>query len=193
MQRSTKLIILIALGILIILSIIVFFVLNETKKLPAKVDELAPVAKLDVPKTEQAKLIQPVETPLDNVAKAIKPVAIAFVERFGTYTSDSNFASIRGLNSVMTTSMLSWTNDVYLPKLAEEHPANGFFYRITAKAPVVQVLENVDTTAKIKVTAQRTETIGTEKPREFLQDILLDLISVNNVWLIDAVYWQPER
>ncbi|KKR07348.1 MAG: hypothetical protein UT32_C0012G0011 [Parcubacteria group bacterium GW2011_GWC2_39_14] len=192
MQRGTKLILLVAIGVLIILGIIVFFILNETKKITPVVDEKAPVAKLDVPKDEP-KLIKPEETQLDNVAKAIKPVAIAFVERFGTFTSDSNFASIRGLNSIMTESMLAWTNDVYIPKLETEHAPNGFFYRITAKAPVVQVLESTDTTAKIKVTAQREETIGTEKPRAFLQDILLDLVNVNNVWLVDAVYWQNER
>ncbi|KKQ78715.1 MAG: hypothetical protein UT02_C0058G0008 [Parcubacteria group bacterium GW2011_GWC2_38_7] len=192
MQRGTKLIILIVIGILIIGGIILFFVLNEIEKTTPATDENAPVAKLEVTKDEP-KLIQPVETKLDNVSKAVKPVAIAFVERFGTFTNHSNFDSIRGLSSVMTDSMLTWTNDVYLPKLEQEHPLSGFFYRVTAKAPVVQVLESTDTTAKIKVTAQREETIGSEKPRAFLQEILLDLVSVNNIWFVDAVYWQKER
>lgn len=192
MQRGTKLIVLVSVGILIILAIIIIFVLQETNKIEPKVDEKAPVAKLEVPKDE-AKLIKPAETELDNVAKAVKPVAIAFVERFGTYTNHSNFESIRGLNSIMTTLMVSWTTDIYLPKLEKEHAPDGFFYRITAKAPVVQVLESTDNTAKIKVTSQREEQIGTEKPRVFLQDILLDLVNENNVWLVNAAYWQKEK
>jgi len=189
MERRTKLIILIVVGILIVLGIILVAIYLQKESPKPKVDEQAPVAKLEVPK-EEVKLIKPAETEADNIAKAVKPVAIAFVERFGTFTNQSNFDSIRGLNSIMTQSMIDWTTKEYLPKLETEHPANGYFYRITAKAPVVQVLANTENTAKIKVTAQREEQVGTDKPRSFLQDIILDLVSENNTWLVNAAYWQ---
>jgi len=193
MQRRTKLIILIVIGLLLIIGIIVFVVLNGKESPAPKIDETAPVAKLEEVKKEEPTLIQPIETESENVAKSVKTVAVAFVERFGTFTNDSNFKSIRDLDAILTDSMSSWIDEVYLPKLEKEYAPNGFFYRITAKAPVVQVIENTETTAKVKVTAQREETRGTEAPRAFLQNIILDLVSVNNVWLVDAAYWQKEE
>lgn len=192
MSRTTKIIILLAIGLLVILGIIIYFVLQETDKPEKKVDETAPVAKLDVPEVKD-KLIKPIESEEEVVAKDVRPVAIAFVERFGTYTNDSNYESIRGIKSIMTPSMVDWTETVYLPKLETEHPVNGFFYRITAKAPVVQVLESSATSAKVKLTTQREEQIGTEKPRAFLQEIILDFINEDNTWLVDAAYWQKEK
>ncbi len=192
MSRTTKIVILVVLGVLIILGIVIYFVMQQEEKPVQKVDETAPVANLEVPEVKD-ELIKPTESQNEIVAKDVRPVAIAFAERFGTYTNDSNFTSIRDLKEIMTPSMVSWTETVYLPKLESEHPVGGFFYRITAKAPVVQVLESTPTTARVKLTTQREEQKGSEAPRTFLQEIILDFVNKDNTWLVDAAYWQQEK
>ena len=194
MTRKTKILGLIGIGLILIIAIIYFFFFGEQKTEPVLEDsETAPVEKIEV-NGGDAEIIKNVEvTQADKMASAIKPVAIAFVERFGTFTNHSGFVSLKDLSPILTESMISWVSDVYIPKLEEERDPSGFFYRITAKAPVVLIFDETDTTVKVKVTAQRNEAVGDNAPTEFLQDIELEMVKINNEWLVDAAFWKERR
>ena len=194
MTRRTKILSLIGIGLIIIIAIILFFVFSQRQIEPV-IDETesSPVAKVDV-SSDKKELIKKTElTEKEKTVSAIKPVAIAFVERFGTFTNHSGFVSLKELSPILTKEMTSWVSDVYIPKLEKERDPDGFFYRITAKAPVVLVLEQTDASARIKVTAQRTESVGDNDPIDFLQDIELDMVKINKEWLINAAFWNERR
>ncbi len=189
MFREKKMIIMIAIGIVVVLGMVfVSFWFLKDKKAPI-IDEQTPVAKLGI-EGDRSGLLQPIETKEDAVLGDVRPLAIAFVERFGTYTNHSNFESISGLSPVMTASMLSWVESVYLPKLRQDYDPTGYFYRITARAPVVQILEVNNNSARVLVTAQREETLGTAETKEYIQTITLDLVNENNSWLVNGAYWE---
>ena len=193
MTRRTKIIGIVGLGLIIIIAIILYFVMSERKVQPVVEDsETAPVAKVEVPE-EKKEIIKKEITEAEKTASAIKPVAIAFVERFGTFTNHSGFVSLKELSPILTNEMVTWVKDIYIPKLEKERDPSGFFYRVTAKAPVVLILEETDTTAKIKVTSQRNESIGDNEPTEFLQDIELEMVKINKEWLVNAAFWKERR
>jgi hypothetical protein len=194
MTRKTKIFGLIGIGLIIIIAIILIFIFSQRQVDPVIEDlETAPVEKIEVTGGD-AEIIKNIEvTKADKMASAVKPVAIAFVERFGTFTNHSGFVSLKDLSPILTESMISWVSDVYIPKLEKERDPSGFFYRITAKAPVVLILGETDTTVKVKVTAQRSEAVGDNAPIEFLQDIELEMIKINNEWLVDAAFWKERR
>ena len=194
MNRRTKLFTLLGAGLIAIVIIIVFFIMQEKDQVKTVEDsETSPVETIEVP-ADQKDIIKKAElTAEDKVASAIKPVAIAFVERFGTYTNHSDYVSIQDLAPIMTNTMTSWVEVVYIPKLKEEHDVTGFFYRIKAEAPVVVVTEELGDSARVKVTAKRMETIGDAETKEFLQDIELELVKINEEWLINGAFWEERR
>lgn len=194
MTRKTKILGLVGIGLILIIAIILFFIFSERQVEPIDTEsETAPVAKVEV-NEEDKKIIKNTEiTKEDKMASAVKPVAIAFVERFGTFTNHSGFVSLKELSPILTESMTSWVRDVYIPKLEKERDPSGFFYRVTAEAPVVLILEQTDTNARIKVTSKRNEAVGDNDPTEFLQDIELEMVKINNEWLVDAAFWKERR
>lgn len=194
MDRNKKIIALVVGGFVVIILIVVFFLINEREITPPEQEsETTPVATIDVP-DEKKEIIKKTEiSPEIKMASAIKPVAIAFVERFGTFTNHSNFLSIQELEPIMTETMTTWVQTVYISKLKEEHDPTGFFYRITAEAPVVLITDETAATATAKVTAKRIESIGDAEPVEFLQDIQLEMIKVNEEWLVNGAFWEERR
>ena len=192
MSRRLKIALIVLIGLIIIALILWFFWRGSEDQPEQIVDETAPVEKVESPSEARVAQFEP-PTETEKMAASGKTVAQMFVERFGTYTNHSNFDSIKELTVLMTGSMKSWVEQTYLPSLNEAHDPNGFFYRITARAPVVQVLEQSATAMKVQVSAQREEKIGDNEPIEFLQDIILDLVKEDQTWLVDAAYWQEKR
>jgi hypothetical protein len=191
MTRRGKVFSLLGVGLIIIIILVIWLIMTY-KQETATEDEAAPVNTVEVA-PEKTGLIKTDLTEEDKVTSSVRSVAVMFVERFGTFTNHSNFESIKELAPLMTSGMNQWIETSYLPKLNKEHDPAGFFYRITAKAPVVDVLELSKLRAKLKLTVQREEMVGTAEPTQFIQDIIVDFKLVDKDWLVDAAFWQDKR
>ena len=189
MDRGKKIIILVVVCVVVIIGLIVYFIAANNKG--KTVDkETAPIQKVVIPKEEAAKVVLPPPTEIEKQASSVKNVALAFAERFGTFTNESNYQSFNDLMPVLTATAQSWLKNTYVPSLVKEHDPRGFFYRIITDARTADILEQKDNSVKIKIATQREETKGDAEAQSFIQNIVLDLVNENNNWLINGVYWE---
>ncbi len=121
----------------------------------------------------------------------VSRLAMSFAERFGSFSSQSNFANITDAKLFMTRSLKDWA-DTYITRLRDENPED-FYYGITTQALSTETINynEEDGQAEIKVTTHRRET-GDEIDGEnnFRQDLLVELEKENNRWKVSAIYWQ---
>ncbi len=121
----------------------------------------------------------------------VSRLAMSFAERFGSFSSHSNFSNITDAQLFMTSSLRDWSND-YIKQLREENPED-FYYGITTQALSTETIDyNEDAgEAEIRVITHRVE-IGDdiEGENNFQQDLLVELKIENDSWKVDAIYWQ---
>ena len=190
MEKGKKIIILIVVCAVLVVGLIVYFISTGKKNSSVVDKDNAPIQKVEIPKEDVAKVVVPPPTDTEKQASAVKNVALSFVERFGTFTNESNYQSINDLMPVLTASSQSWLLNTYIPSLVKEHDPRGFFYRIITDARTAEIIEQKDTTLKMRVATQREETKGEAPAESFIQNIVLDLVNENNNWLINGVYWE---
>jgi len=119
-------------------------------------------------------------------------VASSFVERFGSYSNQSNYKNLDELNVFMTASMQNWIIR-YKEDLKKQNPDINTYYALETKAISTQVrsLDEKAGRGEILVKTQRQEFKNSiTNPRIFYQDILLNLVKVDNQWKINGAYWQ---
>lgn len=118
--------------------------------------------------------------------------AATFVERFGSFSNESDYENLRDLEVFMTVAMQNWTEGYIKDKLKENELVSSDYYGITTKALATKIIDFIaDKEANISVSTQRQESTGsTKNSKVYYQDILLNLVKVENEWKIDAVYWQ---
>lgn len=123
---------------------------------------------------------------LSNQRTSISRAATSFTERYGSYSSDSNFNNIEALNSVMTENMKKQAKNVIKNGLGTKE-----YYSITTQAVSVNFIDFVEgsTGATLEVFTRRTEQKGLNDPTIFSQTARLQLNRVDNQWKIDSFKW----
>jgi len=119
-------------------------------------------------------------------------VASSFVERFGSYSNQSNYKNFDELDVFMTASMQNWITR-YKEELKAQNPDINTYYALETKAISTQInsLDEKAGKGEILVKTQRQEFNNTiNNPRIFYQNILLNLVKVDQQWKINGAYWQ---
>ncbi len=130
----------------------------------------------------------PRETTADDLGK----LAMSVAERFGSFSSQSNYGNFTDLKIMMTSDMRNWI-DSYIQELRNRPEGNSSdYYGITTKAINYEIksFDNNAGQAEIIVNTQRRESrenINDGEP--YSQDLRLVLKKVNDEWLFDAAYW----
>lgn len=129
------------------------------------------------------------EADVNDVSK----LAMTFAERLGSYSSQSNYSNIIDLQLFMTPAMKNWS-DTYIDRLKSENPSTSY-YGISTYALSSQILnydENMGR-AKIMVITQRKEvTDDLSNENLFVQNIVIDLVKLNDKWLLSGAFWQRD-
>ncbi len=125
-------------------------------------------------------------------ANDLSKMAMAFSERFGSYSNQSNYDNFIDLKIFMTDSMKAWA-DRYVDELRKQPSGSNVYYGISTKALTSEVIEFDEKSgeAEIIVTTQRRE--STEKVDDnssYLQKITITMVKVNGEWLVDTAYWE---
>ena len=124
----------------------------------------------------------------DNERGALS-VARLFAERFGTFTSQSNFEGIRELTQKSTETMSSWLLNNYIPELRNKYPADKYAGQTTniLSAQIISINENQ---AEASVRTQQSLKIGTDAPVVKSPTLRLKLIKEGETWLVDNARWE---
>ncbi|MBT5338046.1 hypothetical protein HN858_01455 [Candidatus Falkowbacteria bacterium] len=194
MEQRKKVILIAGAGILVIALIIIFFVMSEVKRVEQeKADnEITPVETIiGQEDADTNNIIVTLPSDQEKLAVSVRAVATTFVERFGSYSNQSEYAGFEELASIMTQSMASWVKNTYLPQLKKEHDPKGYFYSIKTSAPVVEISVEEENFVEIIVKTQRLEKTDNSS-QTFNQDIVLELVKQDGEWAIDGAFWRDQ-
>ncbi|PLX21752.1 hypothetical protein C0584_01450 [Candidatus Parcubacteria bacterium] len=128
-------------------------------------------------------------TPL--VESQLKRTAALFIERFGSYSNQSNFSNISDLKIYMSEGMKVWADDFVQKNNVDRDVST--YYGITTKA-ISQDVEFIDESAgnvSILVTSLRRETGGDlSEDNSFYQEALVRFVLEKGFWKVSSANWQ---
>lgn len=181
MENRQKIEIAIAVAVLLGLVLLLFFLLRKPAE-PVVDDITVPVADTtpDVPQVDSEDI------PTNNVVSA-QTVARNFVERFGSFSSDSDYLNVDDVLSLATRQL-----QARLQRLANDarEGASESYYGISTKAIIFTVEEESDAAMALRITTQREESIDSPANTSVrTQDIRLALVKDGDDWLIDDFTW----
>lgn len=186
-------------GLLIIAVIIYFIFFYQPAALAPVVEQ--PVATgaqtIVTPEpTSQPVAIQPVsplkkaEVKADDLAR----MAVAFAERFGSFSNQSDYGNLKDLQLFMTSSLNDWAQN-YINEARLKKTDTSIYYGIVTKA-ILSEVKQFDSDlgqAEILVKTQRRESTGvTGNSSTFYQDIIIKYRREGTVWRVDGIYWQSK-
>jgi hypothetical protein len=142
---------------------------------------------------EAAKPVPP--TPEEDAQAEIRRLAAAFAEKFGSYSSLSDYDNILDLKVFMTDSMARWA-DSYVADARAKRSSSTVPYGTTTRSLVTD-LESFSEAgpATVMVTTQREEVSGNpgeETRKVYYQDMKVDFIKSGDSWRINGAYWQKQ-
>ncbi len=176
-----------AVGVLVLLIIVVIaFMLRQ----PVKSAIVSDASVVPITTSNGTQLPPPggiegvVPAPVANPQTA----TMIFVERFSSYSSESNFANVKDVLSLVTASL-----STKIQAVATEQRAKGIdqaYYGISTKVISQNVQEQTDTVATIIVSTQRAESIGSPSNATVrYQDVTVKLIKEGEAWKVDDFTW----
>lgn len=133
--------------------------------------------------------VPPTLTEIPATQSTLLAIATSFAERFGSFSSESNFENLSDLKVLMTNKMKSWTENF----IAQNQGQPVEFYGITTRALNAEIITLAadETQAQILVTTQREETkSGAARSGVYYQKILLNLVQEGGSWKVDGATWQ---
>ena len=114
----------------------------------------------------------------------LKQLAMAFAERYGSYSTDEPQKSIADLAPYMTARLSS-----ELSAGSADALKSSVFTGFTTKALSTSLTSVSDARAEIIVKVQRTQTID-RAAKTFYADLKLTALKTGNDWKIDSAAWQ---
>jgi len=134
--------------------------------------------------------------PAINVSKddksKIQLLAVIFGQNYGSYSNQTNLTNFDEIYSFMGATMKNWVQTTYKGEIMKQHPQN-VYYAIQTKVLNMQItkLDEAKNTASVMLKTQRQEFVESpDKVRVYNQDLLLNLVKVNDNWIVDSAYWQ---
>ncbi|MBS4014397.1 MAG: hypothetical protein KGZ97_11680 [Bacteroidetes bacterium] len=109
-----------------------------------------------------------------------------FIEIYGSFSTDAQFANLYHLKNQMTDNF--WRKTEQSIEESKEKENLGF-YGISSKVLSINLIIENENNAKFLVYLQRDETKNQER-NVFYQEAGIELIKKGEAWLIDSVNWQ---
>ncbi len=138
---------------------------------------------------QSAKDFEPVEpiNQLSAVEQTLTVVARNFSEKYGSYSTDSNFTNLEEAKLLASAKLSS-----ELQQVIDTASVDDNFYGVTSKALKVTILDLDESsgTGQVEVNMQRQETKEGMDDFVYYQKIFLSLIRSGKTWLVDTAQWQ---
>ncbi len=194
MDKKRLIIIAIVVGIIILIAGLVYWLFFTNQQPPTdNVVTQPPVSNrlvVDDSKNEAATVTKDTAVTLtaqEQTEITLERLAFSFAERFGSYSSSSDFENLRDLESLMTDNMKNWVDNL----IAASRPSDGLPWGITTTALSLESSVVTDQDATFVIATQRVENrLGQTGPKIYKQNIELKMIKFADKWLVDQVTWQ---
>ncbi len=136
-----------------------------------------------VPDTIPDTLVEPVE---QNDRQAITAAARSFTERYGSYSSDTNFENVERSRYLMTETMSKQAD-----KLINPSQSAAEFTSVTSAVTGVTLTDFAEgaTGATVTVAVRQKTIVGQQDPTYRNVTARLTLKKVSNTWKIDSFRW----
>ena len=139
--------------------------------------------------TDDLPPIDPAEIPQQNEVAAAT-VGRIFVERFGSYSSESDFANVDDVMSLATDRFQRELQGLVTQYRAST-TANQEYSGISTFVITTKTLEVSETNTSLLITTQRKEAVGNPGNASLrYQDVELALVKVDDAWLVDSLQWR---
>jgi hypothetical protein len=197
-------ILLIALALIFLVAIIALFLRPEEGFLPGlkdspKEESLSAEEKFYLEREKEKEASVPVYSFDEDEERRrewneddFKQAARSFAERFGSYSSQSDFSNIEDLSLSMSSRMRSWARD-YIFELRSNRDYSEDFYGITTRALIEPKIKNFDlegAIVELSVSTQREEISALGVADSYSQEIDIRFIKERGEWLVDSALWQ---
>ncbi len=119
-------------------------------------------------------------------------LAANFAERFGSYSTDSDYENIAVLTPFMSQQMETWASG-YVAAERAKLPSEGPYLGVTTKALSTKLtaFEASVGTAAFTISTQRRESTGTTaNARVYYQDITIRFVTEDDVFKVDEARWR---
>jgi len=188
MSNKKKILIISAIVLLIILLFFLVWFLNSQKTSVKPVVVAEEKTELVVkPRDNNGTAASP-ETAAEvvNVDTSLKSLAITFAERYGSYSTESDFANIYDVMDLMTASFRGETeNFLAAAKNSKE------YYGVTTRVLTTKVTSSDETSSTVEISTQREESKGSPQNSEIkYQKLILSCLKENDVWKVNSALWQ---
>lgn len=123
---------------------------------------------------------------------AIQFLAKVFGQNFGTYSNQTNLTNFDEIYGFMGAAMKNWVQNTHKAEIMSQHPRD-VYYALETKVLFSKVTEidEAKGTASAMLNTQRQEfKENPDNVNVFSQDLLLNLVKVDDQWLVDSAYWQ---
>ena len=181
MLSRRKIEVIAAVVILILLILLLIFALKKPKTETEVTPEPEPVVDV-LPE------VDPADIPAPGVVSA-GTVARIFVERFGSYSSESDFANVEDVMALATPAYqdeLEATVDSY----RRQFDADTGYTGVSTVVITVKTTNESESTTSFLITTQREEAVGNPGNTTLrYQDAEVDLVKVGDDWLVNELTW----
>lgn len=180
MERKSKIEIILAILVLLALAVLLWWLLL---KKPTTPDTTLPT------NTEQANpSTSPEVVPTDDIQVTTAPtIARTFVERLGSFSTESGYKNI---DDVMVLATDSLQNELKNLKNQALSAPESTYYGVSTRVVSLTTDNESDAKAEITILTQRTESIDDPRAKETrYQNIELTLVKDGEDWLVEDYTW----
>ncbi len=180
MNRKQIIEIIIALGLLLaFIGIVIFLTLKDGDH---QVQD-----QIDIVHEDEYQELTENEIMEDQFSALPHSIARSFVERFGSFSSESDYTNVTDVKGLATMSLKSRLDSIAVD--ARNDLASGY-YGISTSVLVIDIQDQTDETAVLLITTQREESIGSPANTTIrYQKIVLDMVWDGMKWLVDDFQW----
>lgn len=172
-----------AIIILAALLLLLLWLLNKSRT------ESPEVLVDEQPIVQELPAINPADLPTQAAVSA-STVARIFVERFGSYSSESNFANVDDVMSLASTGYQSTLKSL-VAQYRQDLAANSGYTGVSTRVINAVLVSEAESAATFLIKTQREEAVGTPGNATLrYQDVEVDLIKVGEDWLINDLNWK---
>ncbi len=192
MERKTKIEIVLAIAVIITLLLLTWWwtrradpVVETTKTTTAAMvnSKNKPTGSTTAPTTQTS----PIDPTIQQTAAII--VARTFVERLGSYSSETNATNITDVMSMATQTFQKQLET--LAKQLRSSSTDKFYGVSTLVITAPKTVTSTDTTITLSMTTQRQETIDSPGNTAIkYQSITVSLVKSGTTWLVDDYTWK---
>lgn len=182
MQSRKKIEVIVAIVILLLLAVLLYLAMRQPGAEPEAVD---------LPQAQSTTLppVDPKVIPAPGVVSA-GTVARTFIERFGSYSSETDFANVDDVMKLATPAYQAELNSL-VDSYRRQFDAAAGYTGVSTQVISMKTVTETETATTFLVTTQREEAVGTPGNTTLrYQDAEVNLVKSGDNWLINDLTWK---